>query len=92
MNPFDEKNIIENDNTNLQPLPFQAPYGGMMLADQPSKVERFIDKASGSLKRILIFIALIAGLMAVFALFRPYLHFLDEVEKWAHTAIDYIFD
>ena len=90
MNPFDEANIIESDNQQLPP--FKPALGGMMLADQPSKVERFIDKASGSLKRVLIFIALVAGLMAVFALFRPYLHFLDELEKWAHTAIDYIFD
>ncbi len=95
MNPFDERevstNIMEREADGLQPLPFTPPFGGMTLEEQPSKVEKFIDKASGSLSRILKFIFLLAGILAVFALFRPYLHFLDELEQWTYTAIDFIF-
>lgn len=89
MNPFDEQNM--NQDNNIQQIPFRPRFGGLNLIDQPSRVERFIDRASGSIKRVLIFIGFVAGLLAVIALTRPYFHFLKELEKWAHRVIDYIF-
>ena len=95
MNPFDERDVLtnnrENENDGFQTLPFKTPFGKMMLADQPSRVEKFIDKASGSLSRVFKFLILLAGILAVFTLFRPYLYFLDALENWTYTVIDYIF-
>ena len=95
MNPFDERNvptnIRENEDDGFQQIPFKTQFGRMMLADQPSRVEKFIDKASGSLSRVLKFLILLAGILAVYTFFRPYLYFLDALENWTYTAIDYIF-
>ena len=95
MDIFDDNNTlpatqVERPN-NSDMHRFPAFHGGFSLVDQPSRVERVISKASGSVRQVIRLFFLIIGLITFWALLRPYLRFVGELSDWLYRQIGYLF-
>ncbi len=84
-------NIKEDEFNEYHTFPFPLHTKETILAEQPSKVEKAIEKASGSLSKTIKLLFFLAGLLTFIALFRPYLRFLFELSDWAYKKIGWIF-
>jgi len=80
----EERNI---HNTPFFPIPSQKFH----LAERRSVVEQVIDTASGSLRRTIKLIMLVAGLFGVLALSCPYLRFVFRFADWLDGLIKNLF-
>lgn len=94
MDPFDlnqQNDLRGTRNPGLNHFPFPMPPNEIIIADQSSKVEQAIDKASGSLGRGFKLLFFAAGIIGLIALFPPFLRFLYEFSKWSFLKIGKMF-
>ncbi len=95
MDIFDDNNrlpaALENRPNNYNSPRFPVLPRGLNLVDQPSRVERFISKASGSVSQVIKLLFLIIGLVTFWALLKPYLNFIHEFSEWLDWQIVKLF-
>ena len=84
-------NVRQGDNNILRGSSFPIPAKGFQLVDQPSRVEKVIDRASGSVHRIMKLLFLILALITIGVLLKPYLLFICEFSDWLNSHVNEIF-